>query len=289
MATTTRTVPDPSIAANLLRHPGVAAARVRIAEDGVVEARVLPAPPRSRVPAQGRCALIDASGGVVDAELVDISWAGVCVRIADSDPRAPGLGAEVQLWIEASALGGGVDGWLGRVRWVRGRDVGVEFAGNVDQGAPVLQLVADFERARAQRPSPGLGDSDRPLRVAFRRRVRLHVGSAVLDGQCSDVSVGGVGLELDEDLRLDLRARDVRVQIDAAGLWETPFPATVVHHERRRVGLELRADLACARTLAELTEREARRDEVTPAALEDWLRGCGVRESVRVRRVDSWS
>ena len=286
MATTTRTAPDPSIAANLLRHPGVAAAKVRIAEDGVVEASVLPAPSRGRVPARGRCALIDVSGGVVDAELIDISWAGVCVRVAESGERAPALGAEVQLWIEASALGDGVDGWLGRVRWVRGREVGVEFAGNVDQGAPVLQLVADFERAGPQQPAPCSVEVDRPLRVAFRRKVRLHVGAMALGGQSLDVSVGGIGLELYEDLLLDLRTRDVRVQVDAAGLWETPFPATVVHHDRQRVGLELRADLACARALADISEREARRDEVTPAALEDWLRSLGVRESVRVRRVD---
>lgn len=277
--------PDPRIAALLLRHPGVAAVRVRVADDGVAEARVLPTPGRSRMAAQGRCALIDDGGTFVDAELVDISWAGVCVRLGESVEVPPELGAEVQLWIEAEALGGGVDGWLGRVRWVRDRDVGVAFEGNADEGIPLLQLVEAFARVSGRTTGFASMASRRPLRASFDRRAVLHVGSVGVEARTVDIAATGVGLELVEPFHLDLRTRDVHVQIDATRLWDEPFRATVVRHEGDRVGLALRHDLPASRTLAAMTERAAAEDSVSPRALADWLRGSGLRETVRVLHV----
>jgi hypothetical protein len=286
MAEAVRLDPDPRIAAMLMRHPGVAAAKVRIAEDGVVEARVLPASSRRRVPAAGRCALIDAAGDVFEAELVDVSWSGVCVRFDEGRKRPPALDAEVQLWIESEALGGGVDGWLGRVRWVRGGLLGVSFAGNADEGAPLIQLVDAFARCASEAPAgtrePVAG---RPLRVCVDRRAELHVGTLEVPARTLDASVSGVGIRLAESSFLDLRMREVRVRIDAAGLWDEAFQATVVRQDGDRIGLAVRSDAAATRALATLAEREAARDDVSTAALADWLRGLGMLEPIRVQHV----
>lgn len=286
MAEAVRLDPDPRIAAMLMRHPGVAAAKVRIAEDGVLEARVLPAPSGNRIPAAGRCALIDASGTVFEAELVDVSWSGVCVHFEEGRERPPALDAEVQLWIEAEALGHGVDGWLGRVRWVHGGLLGVSFAGNADEGAPLLQWVEAFARCAGgatagSRPLV----SGRPLRARVDRRAVVHVGTLEVPSRTVDVSASGVGIRLGERSFLDLRMRDVRVRIEADRLWEEPFQATVVRQDGDRIGLALRSGATATRALSSLAEREAARDEVSTAALTDWLHGLGVREPIRVQRV----
>ncbi len=277
--------PDPRIAALLMRHPGVVAARIRLAEDGVVEARVLPAPGRSRIAARGRCALIDAGGSVLEGQLVDLSWSGVCVRLEHTVDRAPDLDTEVQLWIEAEALGKGVDGWLGRVRWARGRDVGVSFEGNVDQGGPLLKFVEAFASVADRVSALDTPETGRPLRVTLDRRAVVHVGAARLDARTVDVSATGVGLRLAMPVHLDLRTRDVRLQIDAKRLWDDPFAATAARQDGDRIGLAVRSDAPAASALAALTEREAALDTVSTQALQDWLRGFGVRGAVRVLHV----
>jgi hypothetical protein len=275
----------PRLAAALVRHPAVAAARVAAAavDGGPFLARVVPAANSGRFAASGRCALIDASGAQRDGELLDIAWTGIRARVAGAEQLE--VDAEVQLWIESEALGGGVEGWLGRVRWIQGEEVGVAFAGNFDEGAPLVRLVQAFAAAGGGQ-IPRAPAVDERTRVAVIRQARLHVGTLAIEGRTRDLSLGGVGFEADELTHLDLRSRDLRICILSEAFGPEGIRGTAVRHDGTFVGVELLPTESQQRSLRAVMEGAVMRATVSTAALAAWLRGHGLSQSVEVRYVD---
>lgn len=275
----------PRIAAALAEHPGVVDVYAEESETGGVRVFVVALPGGGRVPAEGRCALIDASGGQVEGILRDVSLAGVRV-IVEGDP--PDIGTPVQMWIEAEALGAGVDGWLGQVRWVHGQEVGVSFAGNFDEGLPLVRLVRAFAEAADGLPSMPTPVDPR-TRARIIRRAVMQVGTLSVEAVATDVSETGLGLRARDSVRLDLRSRDVQIRVEADGLWRVGVHGTVVRHVDAFVAVALRPDRLQQRSLRALVEQTVARPSVALEALEAWIVGRGLARPEEIRLVDAIS
>lgn len=266
----------------LAEHPGVVDVLADEDATGAVRVLVVPLPGAGRVPASGRCALIDPEGRAVEGVLRDVSLAGIGVAV-DGEP--PELGTVVQMWIEADALGAGVDGWLGKVCWVHEDQVGVAFAGNFDEGLPLVRLLRAFSVAAQGRQfrHPPI---DAGTRARIGRPAVMQVGTIAVEAFAVDASEIGVGLRTAEPFHLDLPGRDVQVRVEADGLWRKGVHGTVVRMADRFAGVALRPTSVQRRSLRALVEQTVLHAVVTPEALQAWLASRGVPRPAELRLVD---
>ena len=270
----TVTVARPELAARcaqvLRAHPAIADAFVAEDELGRTLAWFVPDRHSGRVPATGSCSLIDEGGAEFSGELVDVSFDGIRVRCAEAPPE---VGALVQMVIESPALGG-VDGRLGRVRWRRGHEAGVNFEGNFDDAHGLVRFVQAFVEA-ANGPSPEGPQISPQTRVRCELACMVDLGSA---GSCAgrtvDVSAAGLLVELALTPTVDWRDQKLTVSLDVPGA--PSLRGTVLRQSGRRFGICLLPDEAASRFLCDLVTACVRDNAVSQSTLHAWLRAHGL-------------
>lgn len=276
-----RTDVGAALEAILRAHPAIADACAADGTDGVLRLWVAPRPTGARVPAQGRCAVVTDDGEQVAASLIDVSYDGVRM-LCDSTP--PEVGAHVQMVIESDALGG-IDGRLGTVRWRHGRDVGVAFEGNFDEGHALVRFVQAFVDAAAAKER-----TDDPIdpntRIACELPCLIEFGNeTVRAAHTIDLSCAGVFLELDQVPTVDWRDAKINLRLEAA---HAPvMRGRVVRQEQGRLGIGLDADDDARRFLVDLVRASVRDATISRAAIAAWLAAHGHRTPMPIEMIDA--
>lgn len=258
------------VAGVLRQHPCIAEARLKIDEEHFespkLVAFVVPETASFRVPAEGRCSLIDEDGHEWPSSLCDVSFDGMRLRV-DQGIVPPAVGEWVQAHVEASAIGG-MMGWLGRVCWQRGSEIGVGFLESGD--AEELQR---FVQAFSSTPHGAL---EPEAEVGPRTRVMLDVPVQVaFDGgeqrslRTLDLSPTGVALSGYEGP--DPVGRPVEVRLMIPMLDKHVIPGVVVRQDGDLIGLSLAPHPDLRGTLESYVEMAIRTRSVTAPVLQRWV------------------
>ena len=279
--TETRADVAAELEAVLRAHPAIDDACATDGADGMPRLWVVPRPSTARVPAHGRCALVTDDGEQVEGSLVDVSYDGVRIH-CDSPP--PEVGAHVQMVIESDALGG-VDGRLGTVRWRHGRELGVAFHGNFDEGHALVRFVQAFVDAAAatERTEDRV---DPNTRIAAQLPCLVEFGNeTVRAAHTIDVSCTGVFLELDQVPTVDWRDAKISLRLEVA---HAPvMRGRVVRQEQGRLGIGLDADGGVHQFLVDLVRASVRDATISRAAIAAWLAAHGHRTRIPIEMIDA--